>query len=147
MSKGLFVGAANTAQKAKSIYIGVDGIARKVKKAYIGVNGTARLFYEETSTPPVGDTVTVTITGYGDPDYCYVKIGGVMYTDPTTLSVPAGTTLEAYSTGVYRGTVTLDGTAVSTGKPAEYTMSVDGPLSVDLVFDSTMFTGVEITNA
>lgn len=96
--------------------------------------------------PSVSADVKVTIKGYGDPDYCYVKLGGVMYTDPATISVPSGTTLEAYSTGVYRGTITLDGTQVSSGKPATHTMAVDSALTVNLVFDSTMFSGIEITH-
>lgn len=97
--------------------------------------------------PSVSADVTVTIKGYGDPNYCYVKLGGVMYTDHATISVPSGTTLEAYSTGVYRGTITLDGTQVSSGKPATHTMAVDSALTVDLVFDSTMFSGIEIAHA
>lgn len=96
--------------------------------------------------PSVSEDVKVTIKGYGDPDYCYVKLGGVMYTDPATISVPSGTTLEAYSTGVYRGTITLDGTHVSSGKPATHTMAVDSALTVNLVFDSTLFSGIEITH-
>lgn len=97
--------------------------------------------------PSVSADVTVTIKGYGDHNYCYVKLGGVMYTDPATISVPSGTTLEAYSTGVYRGTITLDGTQISSGKPATHTMAVDSALTVDLVFDSTLFSGIEIAHA
>lgn len=97
--------------------------------------------------PSVSAAVTVTIKGYGDPDYCYVKLGGMMYTGPATISVPSGTTLEAYSTGIYRGTITLDGTQVSSGKPATHTMAVDSALTVNLVFDSTLFSGIEITHA
>ena len=114
-----------------------EGAVKKI------TNQTGQVLWKK---PSVSADVTVTITGYGDPDYCYVKLGGVMYTGPATISVPSGTTLEAYSTGAYRGTITLDGTRVSSGKPATHTMAVDSALTVDLVFDSTLFSGIEITH-
>lgn len=115
-----------------------EGAVKKI------TNQAGQVLWEKPSVPA---DVTVTIKGYGDPDYCYVKLGGVMYTDPATISVPSGTTLEAYSTGVYRGTITLDGAAVSYGKPATHTMAVDSALMVELVFDNTLFSGIEITHA
>ena len=115
-----------------------EGSVRKI------TNQAGQVLWEKHS---VSVDVTVTIKGYGDPDYCYVKLGGVMYTDPATISVPSGTTLEAYSTGIYRGTITLDGTQVSSGKPATHTMAVDSAITVDLVFDNTLFSGIEITHA
>lgn len=114
-----------------------EGAVKKI------TNQAGQVLWEK---PSVSADVMVTIKGYGDPNYCYVKLGGVMYTDPATISVPSGTTLEAYSTGVYRGTITLDGTQVSSGKPATHTMAVDSALTVDLVFDSTLFSGIEITH-
>ena len=115
-----------------------EGAVKKI------TNQAGQVLWEK---PSVSVDVTVTIKGYGDPDYCYVKLGGVMYTDPATISVPSGTTLEAYSTGIYRGTITLDGTQVSSGKPATHTMAVDSALMVDLVFEITLFSGIEITHA
>ena len=115
-----------------------EGAVKKI------TNQAGQVLWEK---PSVSVDVTVTIRGYGDPDYCYVKLGGVMYTDPATISVPSGTTLEAYSTGIYRGTITLDGTQVSYGKPATHTMAVDNALMVNLVFDNTLFSGIEITHA
>ena len=115
-----------------------EGAVKKI------TNQAGQVLWEK---PSVSADVTVTITGYGDPDYCYVKLGGVMYTGPKTISVPSGTTLEAYSTGIYRGTITLDGTSVSSGKPATHTMAVDSALTVNLVFDSTLFSGIEIAHA
>ena len=114
-----------------------EGAVKKI------TNQTGQVLWEK---PSVSADVTVTIKRYGDPDHCYVKLGGVMYTGPATISVPSGTTLEAYSTGVYRGTISLDGTQVSYGKPATHTMAVDSALTVDLVFDSTLFSGIEITH-
>ena len=115
-----------------------EGAVKKI------TNQAGQVLWEK---PSVSADVTVTIKGYGDPDYCYVKLGGVMYTDPATISAPSGTTLEAYSTGIYRGTITLDGTQVSYGKPATHTMAVDSALTVDLVFDNTLFSGIEIAHA
>lgn len=114
-----------------------EGAVKKI------TNQTGQVLWKK---PSVSADVTVTIKGYGDSDYCYVKLGGVMYTGPATISVPSGTTLEAYSTGIYRGTITLDGTTVSSGKPATHTMAVDSALAVNLVFDSTLFSGIEITH-
>ena len=114
-----------------------EGAVKKI------TNQTGQVLWEK---PSVSADVTVTIKGSGDPDYCYVKLGGVMYTGRATISVPSGTTLEAYSTGIYRGTITLDGTQVSYGKPATHTMAVDSALTVDLVFNSTLFSGIEITH-
>lgn len=114
-----------------------EGAVKKI------TNQAGQVLWEK---PSVSADVTVTIKGSGDPDYCYVKLGGVMYTDSATISVPSGTTLEAYSTGIYRGTITLDGTQVSSGKPATHTMAVDSALTVNLVFDSTLFSGIEITH-
>lgn len=45
------------------------------------------------------------------------------------------------------GGVTLDGEAVSYGKPATHTMAMDSALMVELVFDNTLFSGVEIMHA
>lgn len=115
-----------------------EGAVKKI------TNQTGRVLWEK---PSVSADVTVTIKGYGDHDYCYVKLGGVMYTGPATISVPSGTTLEAYSTGIYRGTITLDGTQISFGKPATHTMAVDSALTVNLVFESTLFSGIEIAHA
>ena len=115
-----------------------EGAVKKI------TNQAGQVLWEK---PSVSADITVTIKGYGDPDDCYVKLGGVMYTGPATISVPSGTTLEAYSTGIYRGTITLDGTQVSYGKPATYTMSVDSALTVDIVFDGTLFSGIEIAHA
>ena len=114
-----------------------EGAVKKI------TNQTGQVLWEK---PSVSADITVTIRGYGDHDYCYVNLGGVMYTGPATISVPSGTTLEAYSTGIYRGTITLDGTQVSSGKPATHTMAVDSALTVNLVFDSTLFSGIEITH-
>ena len=115
-----------------------EGAVRKI------TNQAGQVLWEK---PSVSADVTVIIKGYGHPNYCYVKLGGVMYFDPATISVPSGTTLEAYSTGVYRGTITLDGTQVSLGKPATHTMAVDSALTVNIVFDNTLFSGIEITHA
>lgn len=115
-----------------------EGAVKKI------TNQAGQVLWEK---PSVSADVTVTIKGYGHPNYCYVKLGGVKYFDPATISVPSGTTLEAYSTGVDHGTITLDGTQVSYGKPATHTMSVDSALTVKIVFRTTRFSSVEITHA
>ncbi len=93
------------------------------------------------------ELVTVTIIGYGLTDLCYVTILGTKHVDPVTLEIPSGTELEAYSSGVYRGTILVDGQTVSAGKPASHTMAVDRALNVQFTADNTMYTGIEITSA
>ena len=94
---------------------------------------------------PEPELITVKITGYGDPDMCYVTVGGTKYTDRATLQIPAGTSLQAYSSGLWGGTVTVNGSSVSSGTPAKHTMTVDRAVTVKLIADSTMYTEIVIT--
>lgn len=86
----------------------------------------------------------VVISGYGETDNCYMTILGTKYMDPVTLELPAGTALEAYSSGIYRGSITVDNKVVSVGKPASYTINVDRALKVQFTADTTMYTSIAI---
>lgn len=45
------------------------------------------------------EMVTVTITGAGNANYCYILIDGVSYATATSLAVPVGTTITAFVAG------------------------------------------------
>lgn len=89
--------------------------------------------------------ITVKIIGYGDTDMCHVTIDGTKYTDSATLQVPAGTSLQAYSSGLWGGSITVNGSSVSSGSPATHTMTITKAVTVELIADSTMSTEIIIT--
>lgn len=93
---------------------------------------------------PDPELITVKITGYGDADLCYVTVGGTKYTDRATLQVSAGTSLQAYSSGLWGGSITVNGSSIS-GTPATHTMTVDKAVTVELIADSTISTEIIIT--
>lgn len=45
MSKKIYVGVNNKAQRVKKVYVGINNIAHQVKKIYIGINDTAKLVF------------------------------------------------------------------------------------------------------
>lgn len=102
----------------------------------------------ETETPEPTPTPTqceLALTNYGDADNCYIVINDVKYYEPQYVTVDFGTVVKLYSSGVYRGTIIVDGSTVSAGKPATYDLVVESNMIIDFEADSTMYTGITAT--
>lgn len=128
-----------------SMKIGNNSISKvllgstEIVKIYQGSN----LIYQKQSQS--GENVTVTVTGYGDVDNCYITINGTKYYNPATLTVPGGTVIALYSSGIYRGTIIVDDATVASGVGAKYDLTINSNVSIELTADSTMFTGITVT--
>ena len=123
----------------------VNGTAYGVKTGQTLVNGTVQTIYN--SRTLVGGTgydivlstngFTVTITGNGAPASgsinAYVIINGVSYTAPATLTVEAGTTIEAYAKSpVKPSLILLNGEQIREGTKISYEHPVTTNTNVKL---------------
>ena len=86
--------------------------------------------------------ITITITGTGSTNYCYVEINGVKYTSAKNITIAEGTEVSVYvgtnvsyvaNTNCY---VKMDGTTVHKGA-GTYTFCPTSDCSIELVFKST----------
>lgn len=115
----------------------VDGTVYGIKTGQTLVNGTAQTIYNGRALVAGAgyDIVlstsgfTVTITGSGAPNsekvHAYVIINGVSYTDPATLTVEAGTTIEAHAKSLLaESQIVLNGAQVKTGRTIKYEYTV-----------------------
>lgn len=126
----------------------VDGTVYGIKTGTALVNGTARTIYNgRTLVAGAGYDIvlsssgfTVTITGSGAPASenisAYVIIDGVSYTAPATLTVEAGTTIEAHAKSLFKPSLILlngerirDGTNISYEHPVTTNTNVRLSLS------------------
>lgn len=123
----------------------VDGTVYGIKTGTALVNGTARTIYNGRAlvTGAGYDIVlstsgfTVTITGNGEPAStrinAYVIINGVSYTAPATLTVEAGTTIEAHAESLFVDSqIILNGAQVRKGKSVSYEHPVTTNTNVKL---------------
>lgn len=123
----------------------VNGTAYGVKTGQTLVNGTVQTIYN--SRTLVGGTgydivlstngFTVTITGNGAPASgsinAYVIINGVSYTAPATLTVEAGTTIEAYAKSPFKPSlILLNGEQIREGTKISYEHPVTTNTNVKL---------------
>lgn len=123
----------------------VDGTVYGIKTGQTLVNGTARTIYNGRALVAGAgyDIVlstsgfTVTITGNGapasEPINAYVIINGVSYTGPATLTVEAGTTIEAYARNMFgQSIITLNGEQIRSGTNISYEHPVTTNTNVEL---------------
>lgn len=123
----------------------VNGTAYGIKTGQTLVNGTARTVYNgRTLIAGAGYDIvlstsgfTVTITGNGEPAStrinAYVIINGVSYTAPDTLTVEAGTTIEAHAESLFADSqIILNGAQVRKGKSVSYEHPVTTNTNVKL---------------
>ena len=72
-------------------------------------------------------TYTVTITGTGSGTNCYVIIDGNKYTSAAEITgLPEGTAIDCYALKSAISKIYLNGEAVASGKPAQYTYQLIG---------------------
>lgn len=123
----------------------VDGTVYGIKTGQTLVNGTAQTIYNGRALVAGAgyDIVlstsgfTVTITGNGAPSSqtinAYVIINGVSYTAPATLTVEAGTTIEAHAKSlVKQSRILLNGTQIRSGANVSYEHPVTTNTNVKL---------------
>lgn len=123
----------------------IDGTVYGIKTGTALVNGMAQTIYNgRTLVAGAGYDIvlsssgfTVTITGSGAPASenisAYVIIDGVSYTAPATLTVEAGTTIEAHANSVFgKSIITLNGAQVRTGTSIKYEHTVTTNTNVRL---------------
>ena len=123
----------------------VDGTVYGIKTGRTLVNGTAQTIYNGRAlVAGTGYDIvlsssgfTVTITGSGAPASekinAYVIINGVSYTDPATLTVEAGTTIEAHAKGLFKpALILLDGEQIRSGANISYEHPVTTNTNVNL---------------
>lgn len=123
----------------------VDGTVYGIKTGQTLVNGTAQTIYNGRALVAGAgyDIVlstsgfTVTITGNGAPSSqtinAYVIINGVSYTAPATLTVEAGTTIEAHAKSlVKQSRILLNGTQIRFGANISYEHPVTTNTNVKL---------------
>ena len=124
----------------------VDGTVYGIKNGQTLVNGTARTIYNgRTLLAGAGYDIvlstsgfTVTITGNGapasEPINAYVIINGVSYTAPATLTVEAGTTIEAHASNMFgQSIITLNGEQIRSGTKISYEHPVTTNTNVELI--------------
>ena len=126
----------------KAVTVGftlVDGVQRKVKQGMTLVDGVQR------AIPFAPAVFTMTITGTGHQNICYVKIGTTKHYTAKTLEVEAGTVATFHaqrknssSGAAYADTVMLNGVKVSggTGTSSDYEYTINGNISVELGYSS-----------
>lgn len=123
----------------------IDGTVYGIKTGQVLVNGTAQTIYNgRTLVAGAGYDIvlstsgfTVTITGSGAPASeqinAYVIINGVSYTAPATLTVEAGTTIEAHAKGLFKPSlILLNGEQIRSGKNISYEHPVTTNTNVKL---------------
>lgn len=123
----------------------VDGTVYGIKTGTALVNGTAQTIYNgRTLVAGTGYDIvlsssefTVTITGSGAPASekinAYVIINGVSYTAPATLTVEAGTTIEAHAKGLFHPSlILLNGEQIRDGTNISYEHPVTTNTNVEL---------------
>ena len=121
----------------------VDGVQRKQREGQTLVNGVQRTI---SFAAPV---YTVTITGTGHQNICYLTINGTKYYSKKTLEVEAGTEIVFYaqkktsssSGSIKSDAIRLNGTLVNTPNSREsadykYTHTMTGNISVKLGYES-----------
>lgn len=123
----------------------VDGTVYGIKTGQTLVNGTVQTIYNGRTL--LDGTVyviklstsgfTVTITGNGapasEPINAYVIINGVSYTAPATLTVEAGTTIEAHARNMFgQSIITLNGEQIRSGTNISYEHPVTTNTNVEL---------------
>lgn len=123
----------------------VDGTVYGIKTGQTLVNGTVQTLYNGRTL--LDGTVyviklstsgfTVTITGNGapasEPINAYVIINGVSYTAPATLTVEAGTTIEAHARNMFgQSIITLNGEQIRSGTNISYEHPVTTNTNVEL---------------
>lgn len=119
-----------------------NGAVYEIELGMTLVGGVA---YEIPFTKPIR---TVTITGEGNINVCYVTINGTKYYEASTLEVEAGTIIDMYVTGRYgssTGTITLNGTTVASGRPAEYAYTATGDVTIAFRFSEYGSSSISIT--
>lgn len=90
---------------------------------------------------------TVTITGSGNANSCYVTINGVKYTSATTLEVDSGTVIGAtVGAGYYGASVSLNGTTVQNGA-GTYNHTVNAPCTINLSYSMYGASTITITTS
>ena len=77
-----------------------------------------------------GEMITVTISGTGGYNYCYVTINGTKYYRSATLQIEPGTVISAYVGGLGTKKITLNGKTVATS--GTYELSTDNYTSVSI---------------
>lgn len=123
----------------------VDGTVYGIKTGTALVNGTAQTIYNgRTLVAGTGYDIvlsksgfTVTITGSGaaasESINAYVIINGEHYTAPATLTVEAGTTIEAHANSILtKSHITLNGAQVKRGTAISYEYTVTKNTNVTL---------------
>ena len=123
----------------------VDGTVYGIKTGTALVNGTAQTIYNgRTLVAGAGYDIvlslsgfTVTITGNGaaasESINAYVIINGEHYTAPATLTVEAGTTIEAHANSILTEShITLNGAQVKQGTAISYEYTVTKNTNVTL---------------
>lgn len=124
----------------------ISGTAYGIKNGQVLIDGTAQTIYNGRALVAGAgydivlstSGLTVTITGSGAPSSkatnAYVIINGVSYTAPATLTVEAGTTIEAHakSSPLAHAVITLNGARVSTGVSIKYEYTVTTNTNVNL---------------
>lgn len=88
---------------------------------------------------------TVTITGTGDGQYCYVKINNTPYVSAATVSVEEGTAINCFISRIagQTPTITYNGSVVASGDDKSYTFTVVNDVKIVLdygVFDHSNMT-------
>jgi hypothetical protein len=112
----------------------VGGTVYALAKGKTLVGGTA---YDISFSKTVTVTINTFTEGSANVDYGYVEINGVKYTGSSgkTIEVPAGTEMICYAKprfSMYSGYVYVNEVEVAQGKPARYTYTINGPISVKL---------------
>lgn len=123
----------------------VDGTVYGIKTGQVLIDGTAQTIYNGRALVAgagydivlSSSGLTVTITGNGEPAStrinAYVIINGVSYTAPATLTVEAGTTIEAHAESPFVDSkIILNGAQVRKGKSVSYEHPVTTNTNVKL---------------
>lgn len=124
----------------------IDGTIYGITTGQTLVNGTAQTIYNgRTLVAGAGYDIVlsssgfaVTITGSGNNStsgivQVYVVINGISYTSPATLTVEAGTTIEAHANSMFKKSrIFLNGVLVQSGTNISYEYTVNENTSVKL---------------